>query len=224
MTERIVEPTEVGPIVGGSLRASDSDREQVATVLATAYAEGRITRDELDERTEHLLRAQTFDELIPITNDLVVIGAPAPTTASTASTASSSFSIEPTPDGDTDHMVAIFGGVTRKGTWRVRRRTQAFALFGGIDLDLRDAIFEGETVEFSGFWCFGGLEITVPAGMQIRDQTVAIFGGTDVQDVGDPLPGAPTLIIKGMCLFGGVSVRGSQTSTRGHQANKGCRK
>lgn len=222
MSERVSEPTDVGPIAGGNLRASDSDREQVATVLNTAYAEGRITREELEERTEHLLRAKTFDELIPITNDLVVIGAAAPATTAPAGS-SSSFTIEPTPGGDTDNMVAVFGGVTRKGRWRVRRRTQAYAMFGGIDLDMRDAIFEAETVEFSGFWCFGGLEIKVPAGMQIRDQTVAVFGGTDVQDVGDPISGAPTLVIKGMCLFGGVSVRGPKTGTRRNK-HKGCGK
>jgi hypothetical protein len=77
-----------------------------------------------------------------------------------------------------------------------------------MDLNLREAIFEGNTVEMSGFWCFGGLDIKVPAGMEVRDQTVGIFGGTDIRDVGDPLPGAPTLVIKGATLFGGVSVRG----------------
>ena len=44
MTEPVPEPTNVGPIAGGNLRASDADREQVATVLSTAYAEGRLTR------------------------------------------------------------------------------------------------------------------------------------------------------------------------------------
>ena len=63
-------------------------------------------------------------------------------------------------------------------------------------------------VEISGFWCFGGLDIKVPAGMQVRDQTAGIFGGTDVRDLGEPIPGAPTLVIKGLTLFGGVSVHG----------------
>ena len=50
MTEARPEPLNVGPIAGGSLRASDNDRDQVATVLSTAYAEGRLTKDEHDER------------------------------------------------------------------------------------------------------------------------------------------------------------------------------
>ena len=50
MTEATPEPTNVGPIAGGYLRASDADREHVATLLSTAYAEGRLTREEHDER------------------------------------------------------------------------------------------------------------------------------------------------------------------------------
>jgi hypothetical protein len=105
-------------------------------------------------------------------------------------------------------MVAIFGGVTRKGRWRIRRRTQALAVFGGIDLDLREAVFEGQEVEITGVWCFGGLDIKVPAGLEVRDHTVGIFGGTDVRDLGEHRPGAPTLVIKGLALFGGVAVKG----------------
>ena len=62
----------VGPLAGGNLRASDADREKVTTVLSTAYAEGRITREEHDERLEQVLAAKTFDELVPITQDLVL--------------------------------------------------------------------------------------------------------------------------------------------------------
>ena len=212
MSERASEPSNVGPIAGGNLRASDADREQVATVLSTAYAEGRLTREEHDERLDQLLAARTFDDLIPITHDLVVVGTPAMVSASDPQQA---FAIDTSRATDeSDKLVAIFGGVTRNGKWRIRKHSQALALFGGIDLDLRDAIFESSVVEISGFWCFGGLEIKVPEGIEVRDQTAGIFGGTDVRDVGEPLPGAPTLVIKGMTLFGGVSVRGPKPSKK----------
>ena len=213
MTDRVPEPTNVGPIAGGNLRASDADRDQVATVLSTAYAEGRLTREEHDERVEQLMVAKTFDDLIPITGDLVPTGGPGLTPVSQAR--SGSFQIEASGSKEApDWHVAVFGGVTRTGRWRVRRKIHSVALFGGMDLDMREAIFEGTTVEMSGFWCFGGLDIKVPAGIEVRDQTVGIFGGTDVRDIGDPLPGAPTLVIKGATLFGGVSVRGPKPDKR----------
>ena len=200
MSERLPEPTDVGPIAGGNLRASDADRDQVATVLSTAYAEGRLTRDEHDERLERLMAARTFDELIPITHDLVV--APTRPVAATSDIAIDADHATDEPD----RHVAIFGGVNRTGQWRVRRKTQSLAMFGGIELDLTKAVFEAPVVEIAGLWCFGGLDITVPAGIQVRDQTAGIFGGTDVRDLDEPAPGAPTLVIKGVTLFGGVSV------------------
>ena len=206
MTDRAPEPTNVGPVAGGNLRASDAERDQVATLLSTAYAEGRLTREEHDERVDQLMAAKTFDDLIPITRDLVVVGSRAPVAAPQSA---SHFTIDATgQDLQPDKMIAIFGGVTRTGRWRVRKKIQAFALFGGMDLDLRDAVFEAPVVEIAGFWCFGGLDMKLPEGIDVRDQTAGIFGGTDVRDIGDPAPGAPTLVIKGVALFGGVSVRG----------------
>jgi hypothetical protein len=206
MTQPVPEPNNVGPVAGGNLRASDADRDQVATLLSTAYAEGRLSRDEHDERIDQLMAAKTFDDLLPITQDLVIVGPPAPVATPQSS---SRFAIDTTgQNAESDKMIAIFGGVTRKGRWRVRKNTHALALFGGMDLDLRDAIFEAPVVEISGFWCFGGLDMKVPEGIEIQDQTAGIFGGTDVRDVGDPAPGAPMLVIKGVSLFGGVSIKG----------------
>ena len=206
MTQPIPEPTNVGPITGGNLRASDADRDQVATLLSTAYAEGRLSQEEHDERLDQLMVAKTFDDLLPITHDLVLVGPPV--TVATPQT-SSRFAIDTVgQNSESDNMIAVFGGVTRKGRWRIRKNTRALALFGGMDLDLRDAIFEAPVVEISGFWCFGGLDIKVPEGIEVHDQTAGIFGGTDVRDIGEPAPGAPTLVIKGATLFGGVSVKG----------------
>ena len=184
-------------------------------MLTTAYAEGRLSREEHDERLDQLLEAKTFDDLIPITSDLVVVAPSAPAPTSNVAIDTTQTTDEP------DRHIAIFGGVTRKGDWRVRRKTQSFALFGGMDLDMREAVFEAPVVEISGFWCFGGLDIKVPEGMQVRDQTGGIFGGTDVRDLGEPIPGAPTLVIKGVALFGGVSVHGPKPSKRKSTMNPG---
>jgi Domain of unknown function (DUF1707) len=210
MTESASEPMNVGPIASRNLRASNADRDQVANLLSTAYAEGRLTREEHDERLDQLLAAKTFDDLLPITRDLVPA---APAAAVPAPRSESRFTIDTTGQNpQSDKLIAIFGGVTRKGRWRVRKNIQALTLFGGMDLDLRDAIFEAPVVEITGFWCFGGLDVKVPQGIDVQDQTAGIFGSTDVRDVGEPVPGAPTLVIKGLTLFGGVSIRGPKTS------------
>jgi hypothetical protein len=53
------------------LRAADRDRDMVNDVLATAYAEGRLTPEELDERTDQVAQARTLGELPAVIDDLV---------------------------------------------------------------------------------------------------------------------------------------------------------
>src|SRR5688572_11743123 len=57
------------------LRASDRDRDVISDVLGTAYAEGRLTPAELDERSDAVAQARTLSELPAIIDDLV---APSP--------------------------------------------------------------------------------------------------------------------------------------------------
>ena len=54
------------------MRASDRDRAVVHDALAEAYAEGRIDRDELDERTTQVDGAKTYADLVPPLRDLMV--------------------------------------------------------------------------------------------------------------------------------------------------------
>jgi hypothetical protein len=53
------------------LRASDRDRDVIHDVLGSAYSEGRLRPDELDERSDTAARAQTLGELPAIVDDLV---------------------------------------------------------------------------------------------------------------------------------------------------------
>ncbi len=52
------------------LRASDDDRERVVDELRRHAAEGRLSVDELEERTERALAARTVGELALLTRDL----------------------------------------------------------------------------------------------------------------------------------------------------------
>ena len=58
------------PALAG-LRASDADRNVIHRILADAYADGRLDRDEYDERSGAVLSARTLGELPPLVVDLV---------------------------------------------------------------------------------------------------------------------------------------------------------
>jgi hypothetical protein len=53
------------------VRASDLHRAAVQEVLVEAYADGRLDREEFDERTEAATKARTLGELPPLMADLV---------------------------------------------------------------------------------------------------------------------------------------------------------
>ena len=54
----------------GSMRATDTDRENVRQILQDAHAQGRLSWDEFDSRTTSLLNAQTYGQLAELTSDL----------------------------------------------------------------------------------------------------------------------------------------------------------
>jgi hypothetical protein len=60
-----------------ALRASDADRERVATTLRDGYSHGRLDLDELQQRLDAAYAAKTMNELTQLTADLPSAAAPA---------------------------------------------------------------------------------------------------------------------------------------------------
>ena len=110
------------------LRASDAERDRVAVALREHCAAGRLTLEELSERLEEAYRARTAGELERALRELPAEAAPRPRRSPKR------FSI------------SIFGGVERKGRWRVPRRAFVLSLLGGADLDLRQAEIDSDVV------------------------------------------------------------------------------
>jgi hypothetical protein len=64
----------------GHMRTSTADRERTIDVLKAAFAEGRLTQDEFEQRAGQAFSARTYAELAEITADLPVgpLGIPQP--------------------------------------------------------------------------------------------------------------------------------------------------
>ena len=191
-----LEPTDVGPVVGGDLTAADADRDHVVTLLNAAHSEGRLTAGERDQRIATARLAETFDDLVPLTRDLVGPAAARPVVNYDASNATEA----------SDQIVAIFAGASRKHAWRVRKHTSILTVFGGAEIDLTQAIFESQDVEVNVFCLFGGIDLTVPPGTDVNNQVMAVLGGSDVGKLAPPDPSAPRIAVKGFVAFGGVDI------------------
>jgi hypothetical protein len=59
-----------------SMRASDADREIVRVLLADAFADGRLTREEYDDRLNTLYGSRTLGEVSSLVTDLVPLDDP----------------------------------------------------------------------------------------------------------------------------------------------------
>lgn len=192
----------VRPSAEADVRASDADRDRVADILREALAEGRLDAEEHSERLDAVYTAKTMGQLEPLVKDLPQPGSPA--TSPRPATAAE----EPGPSGEgADHAIAIFGGATRKGRWRVSRKINAFACFGGVEIDLTKAIFEHREIVINATAIFGGIDIRVPENVTLRGRGAGIFGGFDVPSFDSPEPDAPVVVIKGAAIFGGVDAK-----------------
>jgi hypothetical protein len=180
------------------LRASDADRDRAASVLNEAMAEGRLTPEEHSERLDSIYAAKTQADLVPLLDDLPATRDAAPVPAPGGS-----------PRSAGRLVFAIFGGATRKGAWHVPESSTAVTIFGGADIDLREAVLPAREITITAVTVFGGMGITVPPEMRVIDSGVAIFGGRDAP--GDSPesahPDAPVLHLKGFCAFGGIGVK-----------------
>ncbi|MFI8961085.1 DUF1707 domain-containing protein [Streptomyces sp. NPDC053493] len=184
----------------GSLRASDADRDRIADILGQALAEGRIDAEEHSERIDAVYGAKTVGELEPIVRDLPAAGA-RPASAP-----------EPLygPDdsqGPADNLIAVFSVTTRKGRWRVGRRTNAFSLFGSVEIDLTEAIFTQRLTTINATSVFGNVEVRVPENVTLRGSGTGIFGNFEVVTLEGSDPQAPVVVVNGYAFFGNVDAK-----------------
>ena len=189
-----------GPADHSLMRVSDSDRERAADVLREAAGHGRITMDELDERLELAYAAKTYADLTAVTRDL-----PGPAQAPSAVQPAMAGRIGGTPRSK--FSVAIMSGARRMGRWVVPRNYVGVAVMGGIELDLREALFSEPEVTIHAYTLMGGIEITVPEDVDVDVSGFAFMGGFDHNASGPGVPGAPRVRILGFALMGGVDVR-----------------
>lgn len=99
---------------------------------------------------------------------------------------------------------ATFGGNTVVPTdGEAFQGCVADAVFGGLDLDLRDVrIEDGAVIEATAI--FGGIDIKVPEGVNVKLKRTELFGGAK-NHAGNR--GETVLYVNALCMFGGVDIK-----------------
>ena len=116
----------------------------------------------------------------------------------------------PSVTADDFDLVGIFGGSERRVTSQSFRGGTATALFGGVEVDLRDAVITERPAVVTATALFGGVELTVPEEWEVHVDALPIFGAVEDERRRRPVepdrPEGPDLVLSGFVAFGGISL------------------
>ena len=175
-------------------RASDTDRIQIAQLLAYAAEQGRLELKDYEDRLTRAYAATTYQELDELRADL--LGSPVnPRRGGKVNPAPSTL------------LLALLSGFERRGRWNVPKKLTTFTLWGSGVLDLRYADFTSTEVEIHAYSIMGLQTILLPPEVNVEVKGRGVMGGFDHEVLGQGTPGAPTVKICGFSLWGGVGIK-----------------
>ncbi|HUA63571.1 MAG TPA: DUF5668 domain-containing protein [Verrucomicrobiae bacterium] len=105
---------------------------------------------------------------------------------------------------------AVFGGGKRRVNSQTFVGGKVDAVFGGFQIDLRDAAMQGDVATLDIAVVFGGTEVKIPDNWLAVVQGAGVFGAfADNTRQPDPgrYPNPKRLIVRGGAVFGHVEVR-----------------
>ncbi|MGD0065614.1 MAG: DUF1707 domain-containing protein [Streptosporangiaceae bacterium] len=194
-----------------SLRVSDVERDVTLRTLGDHAAVGRLTLDELEDRSSRALVAKTRGDLAALTSDL-------PAEAG-------QFQVEQARiKKPVRWMVAIMGGSHRRGRFRAVGRINSVAIMGGDEIDLREAEIEGGELTLNLIAIMGGSNVYVPDSVDLEVGGFSLMGGHE--ETGRelrPRPGAPVIRLRIYTLMGGASVYRLPPQARGQSLKEARR-
>src|ERR1700742_3738605 len=177
-----------------SSRAGDTDRIQIAQLLAYAAEQGRLQLKDYEDRLTRAYAATTYEELDELRADLP------------GSAVSPRRGGKPNPSPST-LLLALMSGFERRGRWNVPKKLTTFTFWGSGVLDLRYADFTSTEVEIHAYSIMGVQTILLPPEVNVEIKGHGVMGGFDRTIVGNGTPGAPTVKTRGFSLWGGVGIK-----------------
>jgi len=182
-------------------------REQVIEQLKGNYAHDNLLIEEFERRLEIATASEDRYELLKVVEDLPAVKPVDGAADRSWRSQERGVLLNSGKIRVEEHMVAIFSGVDRKGEWRPARNSKLLALFGGMDLDFRNAYLPPGDTFIDAMCLFGGVDMIVPEGINVEVNGFPLFGGINNSTSGEFLPGAPTLHVRAFVMFGGIEVK-----------------
>jgi len=175
-----------------------AEREKVVARLSDAFAHDRLNIEEFERRLTLAHERDTLASIAQLVDDL----------AETDGEARAQALAHASDFPEHQKIAAIFGSNQFSGPQPLPHRLQVKAIFGGAQVDLRDAIFPDGVVEMEVKAVFGGVQIIVPPTLAVECHGVAILGGFESLNRAPANSDAssPLLRVRGRVVFGGVQI------------------
>lgn len=141
-------------------------REAAITRLSAAFARDILPLDEFERRTAEVYRVTTLAKLDELLGDL-----PTPD-AARASARRVPAGLEVMPP----RITTVLANLERGGQVVVPSRLEVRAVLGNVELDLRDAEFDGGVTEISVDAILGNVEIALPDRVEVENHGSAFLG------------------------------------------------
>jgi predicted membrane protein len=106
----------------------------------------------------------------------------------------------------------VFGGIERKVTTQDFQGGRINAIFGGVELDMREANMQADEATLELNALFGGVDLRLPESWQVAFRGTPIFGGVSdkSRSARQENPGngkSKVLFLTGSVIFGGVDIK-----------------
>ncbi|MBS3812669.1 hypothetical protein KGY64_02465 [Candidatus Bipolaricaulota bacterium] len=109
---------------------------------------------------------------------------------------------------DRINSVALFSGNSSRVVSQDFKGGSNVSMFGGSEIDLRDAQIKSGEAKFDLFAMFGGADVYVPEDWRLVVKGIPLFGGLDDKTGSSSSEEmGPTLVINYLVMFGGIDVK-----------------
>jgi predicted membrane protein len=111
-----------------------------------------------------------------------------------------------TSSADQISAISIFGGSDRRVSSKQFTGGEAVSIFGGGEIDLRDAEVADPPAVIESVAIFGGPEIRVPSEWNVQLDVLTLFGAAEDSRRRAEVSTEPDLVVTGVTIFGGVEI------------------
>jgi Cell wall-active antibiotics response 4TMS YvqF/Domain of unknown function (DUF1707) len=189
-------------------------RERVVAQLTDAFSRDEIGIEAFETRIGKAYRSKSAAELDALVADVrghdsaekaAMILANAEIVRPASSTHALATALAPVSSRPV--LRALFSNIQRSDRAVVSGVARVEAIFGTVELDLRETCFDCDVTELRVKAVFGSIEIAVPADIHVEVHGAAVFGNFEGATRTTADPDAPTLRIVGSAIFASVVVR-----------------